>query len=70
MKIHEYFNQCVELKKKTGWRMGQACFNHLLSVNRDLAEKVRATQFDPFYWEVGDKPYQDFCHWLEENWTK
>ena len=31
------------------WRFGQVLFNELLSTRPDIAEKIRATEMDPFY---------------------
>lgn len=31
------------------WRAGQALFNALAATAPDLADKIRGTEFDPFY---------------------
>jgi hypothetical protein len=35
--------------KPKEWRIGQAYFNYLFQINPDLANKIRETQYDPFY---------------------
>ncbi len=47
------------------WRRGQVWFNALHRVRPDLSEKVRGTQFDPFY---QDDRVPKFINWLAENW--
>jgi hypothetical protein len=47
------------------WRSGQACFNALLEVRPDLAERMRGTDADPFYVQgrVGEA-----LAWIADNW--
>ena len=47
------------------WRQGQAYFNTLVRVRPDLSERVRATNFDPFY---NNLRLPNFLAWLEEVW--
>lgn len=46
-------------------RRGQATFNTLFATRPDLAEKVRATNLDPFY---DDSKLHEFYNFIEENW--
>lgn len=54
----------MNLRKKwalnPAYRAGPAAFNTLLEVHPDFAELIRATDFDPFYANVGDERYQRF----------
>lgn len=42
------------------WRLGQAFFNVLYELRPDLAERARATEFDPFY----NDRILDFLVWV------
>lgn len=47
------------------WRRGQAAFNLLWEMRRDLAEQIHTTQRDPFH---RDDRLPDFLGWVEANW--
>ena len=47
------------------WRAGQTAFNVLRRVKPDLAERVRGTDFDPFY---RDKVLHDFYKFVSVEW--
>ena len=49
------------------WRAGQAAFNTLLRYRPDLAERVKATNLDPFY---QDAQLADFYLWLKDTWDE
>lgn len=46
-------------------RTGQNAFNVLAYNRPDLADKVRCSEFDPFY---QDEHLVDFARFLNENW--
>lgn len=69
--LHKFYFDSITLARTHRWRYGQAMFNHLLDIRRDLAEQVRATDKDPFYVERLDHPNWDrFVAFIEENWFK
>lgn len=49
------------------WREGQAYFNVLRQVNPKLANKIRATPYDPFHRETIDKKINTY---VIENWRQ
>jgi len=58
---HTYTNH---LHDSTGaWRYGQAYFNVLVQVNPSVAEQIRGTSMDPFYWGLDTDPSK----WLALN---
>ena len=44
------------------WRKGQALFNAIYSVDKELGDKIRGTKFDPFYLDklIDDKFIKSF----------
>ena len=64
------FDQFVELfnsRVQPSWsRMGQHAFNTLHEVAPELANKVRATDVDPFY---RDDRINKFWQFVAENWV-
>lgn len=46
-------------------RLGQAAFNFLYEIRPDLADAVRATEFDPFY---NDSKLDKFHQRVQELW--
>ena len=51
------------------WRYGQIMFNHLLTVKPELAERVRAQSYDPFYCDSpADPRFDAFVEFIETNW--
>lgn len=69
--MNEYL-QAVNLyiQNNVDLRYGQALFNVLLERNPDLAEQVRGTELDPFYWEANASQTLDFQSWLAEKFLK
>ena len=57
----------VQAHLDKGWRVGQTYFNLLLEFNPVLAERVRATDVDPFY---NDKLIVDFLGFVADNWNE
>ena len=51
-------------------RKGQIAFNALIVMHTDLAEEVRGTEFDPFYFDESDKQLTDFYIWLFKRLTE
>jgi hypothetical protein len=47
------------------WRKGQFLFNELCSVRPDLAERIRASDLDPFFQDWRIEACMEF---LRENW--
>lgn len=57
---------CIKVSKPgKGQRKGQYLFNTLYTERPDLAEKIRATETDPFY---DDAKVHVCLKWLKENW--
>lgn len=56
-------------KTNFSWRWGQTLFNTLLMIRPDLAEKVRATDSDPFYASNSptDVKLFNFAHFMKDN---
>lgn len=61
----EQFKQSVVELKPEPWRLGQTAFNLLLSEKPHLAERVRATAFDPFH---DDDVLPRFYDYIELYW--
>jgi hypothetical protein len=66
------FNTYLEMVREAQtdypeWRIGQAYFNVLSTVNTDLAERVRASRIDPFY---RDERLPFFLSFVGEEWAK
>jgi hypothetical protein len=72
MTADEFYKKARMVRRKTGWRYGQALFNTLLEVRPDLAEQVRGTDKDPFfsYGGIGDPRLYAFGDFINENWNK
>jgi len=47
------------------WRYGQVLFNVLYEMKPKIANEIRGTNSDPFYFTKGPKTYR-FIKWLEE----
>ena len=47
-------------------RYGQALFNCLLDRDRTLAEEIRGTRLDPFYWGKENPTTREFLAWVAE----
>jgi len=45
-------------------RYGQALFNKLVEMHPEVAEIVRGTTLDPFYWDKADVITKDFLVWV------
>lgn len=52
-------------RENKDFRRGQAAFNALEEVRPDLANRVRATELDPFH---RDERLEAFYNWVRENW--
>lgn len=50
--------------KHPSWRYGQNVFNSMYRLVGDLAEEVRGTELDPYYWERNDERFIDFWDWF------
>lgn len=45
-----YFDRVsVQLKEHLDWRIGQTYFNVLYEFDHELADRIRTTEFDPFF---------------------
>jgi hypothetical protein len=71
MTLSEFYAKVESNLRHTTQRYGQLLFNTLYEVRPELADKIRATDLDPFYVKdedplnpVWDKLYQ----FLQENW--
>lgn len=68
MSLEEFINEVGSLKgKPKELRAGQYIFNTLYLVRPDLADKIVATDIDPFYL---DSRLNAFWTFLDENWDK
>ncbi len=53
--IEEYMRRVSDaLIQNKEWRAGQAYFNVLFEMRPDWTEKIRGTEYDPFYATDGD----------------
>ncbi len=69
MTIKEFWKGASnEFLAQPDWRYGQTLFNYLLQHRPELAEKIRSTEFDPFYKTTSD--LGPFAIWLDYNWDK
>jgi len=66
--FREYCEESLERqRRKPHERHGQALFNHLLECRPTLAESIRETKNDPFYW-TSSESIDQFLEWLEKEW--
>lgn len=69
--LHKFYLDAISLTQTKGFRYGQGMFNHLLTVNSVLAEKIRGTNCDPFQCESRTDPkFERFVEFIEGNWNK
>ena len=47
------------------WRKGQAYFNYLYQLYPDVADKIRGTEFDPFYADHKKNPDEEINKFLD-----
>lgn len=47
------------------WRKGQAYFNYLYQLHPDVADKIRGTEFDPFYADHKNNPEEEINKFLD-----
>lgn len=47
------------------WRKGQAYFNYLYQLHPDVADKIRGTEFDPFYADHKKNPDEEINKFLD-----
>lgn len=67
MSFEEYIAAAEEENRKYHYiRRGQAYFNMLSRINKDLARQAIGTDFDPFN---DDENLPDFLEWVQENWS-
>lgn len=55
----------ANLKQHPEWRRGQSLFNALSAVRPELAEKLRTSDMDPFYW---DDRLSAALLWIDQHW--
>jgi hypothetical protein len=65
---------CNEIPQHPTWiRHGQWAFNLLWENDRELAERIRATELDPYRWPDTDyltsQRWQDLMLFLAKNWS-
>ncbi len=71
LSLHKFYFDAITRARVNKERYGQAMFNHLCKVKPELAEKVRATDMDPFYIERLDHPNWDrFVAFIEKEWNE
>jgi hypothetical protein len=64
-----YIDAIQEMKKNKHLRYGQILFNKLVELRPDLSEKIRGTEYDPFYCESTDETkFHEFIKLIESNW--
>lgn len=63
-KILELFRKTMKMSNEH-WRYGQTLFNALYELDSEMANKIRATEHDPFY---DDGKVDKFLDYLDEEW--
>lgn len=67
--FNDYYEEVINtLAKEPEWRVGQAAFNILMDYRPNLAEEVRATNLDPFFFDTWDG-CEAFFALVEERWN-
>lgn len=61
----EFLARVAEARLPDGWRAGQLWFNLLDSARRDLGNRVRGTNLDPYH---RDDRLPALAAWLAEHW--
>jgi hypothetical protein len=49
------------------FRTGQCCFNVLHNMYPDLANQLRGTEADPYYYNTDDEKFELFWKWVDLN---
>lgn len=49
------------------WRNGQACFNTLNDMYPNLANRIRMSELDMYYWNDNDPKWSKFWEWVDQN---
>jgi hypothetical protein len=57
-------------KEYPNWRYGQVLFNALYEVDPDLANEIRGTEIDPFYYGIDEVTFTPFFEKIANNWYK
>lgn len=71
MKLSDFYAQVSLrfLQLKNEQRFGQVLFNELVLYRPELAERIRATDLDPFHMDPDDREFWDrFTQWIWVNW--
>lgn len=69
MNLPEYWLAVGRRFGKSSERYGQAAFNQLNEVRKDLADKVAGTDMDPFYMVESRWVYwEKFVNFVADNW--
>jgi hypothetical protein len=61
----------ISATRYKNWRLGQTMFNVLAELRPDIAERVRATEADPFYADAMQHGYEkvaNFLAFVREEW--
>lgn len=68
MNIDQYIKAAYETAEQyPSWRWGQTLFNTLHNLEPELANEIRATNIDPFYYNRNDtERLLTFWDWLVE----
>ena len=48
------------------WRSGQACFNTLNNMYPNLANRIRMTELDMYYWNNDNPKWTMFWEWIDQ----
>lgn len=65
MTFEEFVLSVADVERPSHIRVGQHAFNMLFDVKPKLAEKIRGTDYDPFYF---DTKLDKFWEFVGENW--
>lgn len=69
MNLHQFYFEVWTSARENRWRIGQALFNHLVTVRPELAEQLRGGQSDPFYaYSPTDERYDSAIKFIEQWW--
>lgn len=67
MTFNQYLVHCtIQMSNHKNWRYGQTLYNELYKIKPDLANKIRCTDYDPFY---KDSDIPVFLTFIEEHWN-
>jgi len=69
MTLYQFYQEVTNRVNKTGERYGQATYNHLWSINKELADHICIAGLDPFYIEdYSSSKWKEFTEYLESIW--